>query len=296
MLPAWVILASFVYAAILFAIAWVGDRHLLYIQRPWLRPTVYSLALAVYCSSWTFYGAVGSAVRYGWGYLPIYLGPFLMLMFGWRLIERLALVAQSQNTVSIADFMASRYGRSQRLAGLVALMAVIAGVPYLALQYKAVTLSLTVLTGKEIQSTILGDPALYVAVLMALFSILFGTRQVDATEHRPGLMLAVAFESLVKLLALVAVGVFAFIWSNKNQLDIYGAIHTLVENAPPVGFVGQTLLAFAAVAQFAPGLIGGLYWQGASRQGVRLVYLSAYFIAAESSVKGTIHGGTRQYV
>lgn len=247
MLPAWVILASFVYAAILFAIAWVGDRHLLYTQRPWLRPTVYSLALAVYCSSWTFYGAVGSAVRYGWGYLPIYLGPFLMLMFGWRLIERLALVAQSQNTVSIADFMASRYGRSQRLAGLVALMAVIAGVPYLALQYKAVTLSLTVLTGKEIQSTILGDPALYVAVLMALFSILFGTRQVDATEHRPGLMLAVAFESLVKLLALVAVGVFAFIWSNKNQLDIYGAIHTLVENAPPVGFVGQTLLAFAAI-------------------------------------------------
>ena len=71
MLPAWVILASFVYAAILFAIAWVGDRHLLYTQRPWLRPTVYSLALAVYCSSWTFYGAVGSAVRYGWGYLPI---------------------------------------------------------------------------------------------------------------------------------------------------------------------------------------------------------------------------------
>lgn len=247
MLPAWVILASFLYASILFAIAWVGDRHVLYTQRPWLRPTVYSLALAVYCSSWTFYGAVGSAVRYGWGYLPIYLGPFLMLMFGWRLIERLALVAQSQNTVSIADFMASRYDRSQRLAGLVAFIAVVAGIPYLALQYKAVTLSLTVLTGQDIQSTILGDPALYVAVLMALFSILFGTRQVDATEHRPGLMLAVAFESLVKLLALIAVGVFALIWSNKNQLDIYGAVQTLVENVSPVGFVGQTLLAFTAI-------------------------------------------------
>ncbi|NLJ61797.1 MAG: hybrid sensor histidine kinase/response regulator [Alcaligenaceae bacterium] len=247
MLPAWVILASFLYAAILFAIAWVGDRHPLYTQRPWLRPTVYSLALAVYCSSWTFYGAVGSAVRYGWGYLPIYLGPFLMLMFGWRLIERLALVAQSQNTVSIADFMASRYGRSQRLAGLVALIAVIAGVPYLALQYKAVTLSLTVLTGKEIQATIFGDPALYVAIIMALFSILFGTRQVDATEHRPGLMLAVAFESLVKLIALIAVGFFALIWANKNQLDVYGAVQTLVEQASPVGFLGQTLLAFAAI-------------------------------------------------
>lgn len=247
MLAIWVVLASFLYASILFTIAWIGDRHPLYTQHPWLRPTVYSMALAVYCSSWTFYGAVGSAVRYGWGYLPIYLGPFLMLLFGWRLIERLALIAQSQNTVSIADFMASRYGRSQRLAGLVALIAVIAGVPYLALQYKAVTLSLMVLTGKDIQTTILGDPALYVAILMALFSILFGTRQVDATEHRPGLILAVAFESLVKLLALVAVGVFALIWSSRNQLDVYGAVHTLVQNSSSVGFVGQTLLAFTAI-------------------------------------------------
>src|SRR5690606_17514488 len=80
-----------------------------------------------------------------------------------------------------------------------------------------------------------------------LFSILFGTRQVDATEHRPGLMLAVAFESLVKLIALIAVGFFALIWANKNQLDVYGAVQTLVEQAPPVGFLGQTLLAFAAI-------------------------------------------------
>lgn len=247
MLPVWVILASLLYAAILFGIAYLGDRNPLYPQRPWLRPTVYSLALAVYCSSWTFYGAVGSAVRYGLGYLPIYLGPMLMLLFGWRIIERLALIAQSQNTVSIADFMASRYGRSQRLAGLVALVAVIAAIPYLALQYKAVTLSLGILIGRDIQDTILGDPALYVAILMALFSILFGTRQVDATEHRPGLMLAVAFESLVKLLALIAAGVFALIWSNRNELDVYGAMQQLVEQAPPVGFVGQTLLAFTAI-------------------------------------------------
>ena len=247
MLPIWVILASFIYAAILFAIAWLGDRYSVYTQRPWVRPTVYSLALAVYCSSWTFYGAVGSAVRYGWGYLPIYLGPFLMLLFGWRVIERLALVAQHQNIVSIADFMASRYERSQRLAGLVAFIAVVAVVPYLALQYKAVTMSLTVLTGKEAQSLIWGDPALYVAALMATFSILFGTRQVDATEHRPGLILAVAFESLVKILALVAVGIFAFIWSHQSDFNIQGAVETLVHNSPSVGFLGQTLLAFAAI-------------------------------------------------
>lgn len=245
--PAWVVLASLVYAALLFAIAWIGDRRPLYPQRPWLRPVVYSLALAVYCSSWTFYGAVGSAMRYGVGFLPIYLGPMLMLLFGWRIVERLALVAQSQNTVSIADFIASRFGRSQRLAALVALIATVAAVPYLALQYKAVALSLRVLTDTDMYTSVLGDPALYVAILMALFSILFGTRQVDATEHRPGLMLAVAFESLVKLVALLAVGLFAVSWFGGNELNMNEAIHELLVNAPPIGFVGQTLLAFAAI-------------------------------------------------
>lgn len=247
MLPGWVVLASLAYAALLFAVAWAGDRYPLYPQRPWLRPAVYSLALAVYCSSWTFYGAVGSAVRYGIGYLPIYLGPLLLFLFGWRIVERLALIARSQNTVSIADFIASRYGRSQRLAALVALIALIAAVPYLTLQYKAVAISLAVLSGSEIMSSTFGDPALYVAVLMALFAILFGTRLVDATEHRPGLMLAVAFESVVKLLTLVAVGFFAVDWFNRNDLPLLQATQTLLEHTPPVGFASQTLLAFAAI-------------------------------------------------
>ena len=136
MLPGWVLLlVSLGYAALLFGVAWYGDRRALYTDRPWLRSVVYSLALAVYCSSWTFYGAVGTAVRQGVGYLPIYIGPLLLLLFGWRILERLALIAQSQNTVSIADFIASRYGRSQRLAAMVALIALVAAVPYLALQY-----------------------------------------------------------------------------------------------------------------------------------------------------------------
>lgn len=247
MMPGWVVLVSLSYAAVLFAVAWIGDRYPLYQQRPWLRPTVYSLALAVYCSSWTFYGAVGSAVRYGIGYLPIYLGPLLLLIFGWRILERLALIAQSQNTVSIADFIASRYGRSQRLAAIVAAIALIAAVPYLALQYKAVAISLDVLSGADMPSSTFGDPALYVAALMALFSILFGTRQVDAAEHRPGLMLAVAFESLIKLIALVVVGLFAVNWFSDNGLRLTDATRSLIESTPPVGFAAQTLLAFAAV-------------------------------------------------
>lgn len=247
MFVAWVVLASFSYAAILFALAWYGDRRPLYAQQPWLRPVIYSFALAVYCSSWTFYGAVGTAVRSGWGYVSIYLGPLILFIFFWRLIERLALVVQSQNTVSIADLISRRYGRSQRLASLVALIAVIAGVPYLALQYKAVTLSLNVLTGRELQQGLFGDPALYVAVIMALFSILFGTRQVDATEHRPGLMLAVAFESFIKLWALIAVGVFALFWANKHDYSVVHATQSLLSQPPARGFLTQTLLAFAAI-------------------------------------------------
>src|SRR5690606_5206291 len=186
MLPGWVLLlVSVGYAALLFAVAWIGDRYPLYPQRPWLRPLVYSLALAVYCSSWTFYGAVGTAVRSGIGYLPIYLGPLLLLLFGWRILERMARVAQAQNTLSIADFIASRYGRSRPLAVMVATFALLGAVPCLGLQDKAVAMSLGGLGGQGTSGRVLGDPALYVAALMALFAILFGTRQVDATEHRP---------------------------------------------------------------------------------------------------------------
>ena len=241
------LLVSLGYAALLFAVAWWGDRNPGFTQRPGLRPIVYSLALAVYCSSWTFYGAVGTAARNGIGYLPIYLGPLLLLLFGWRILERLALIAQSQNTVSIADFIAARYGRSQRLAAMVALIALLAAVPYLALQYKAVALSLQVLGDELMPTGTFGDPALYVALLMALFAGLFGTRQVDATEHRPGMMLAIALESLVKLVALVTVGIFAVFWFNGRELALTDATRELLANTPAVGFAGQALLAFTAI-------------------------------------------------
>jgi len=248
LLPGWVLLlVSIGYAALLFAVAWLGDRHWWYPQQRWLRPVVYSLALAVYCSSWTFYGAVGTAVRSGASYIPIYLGPLLLLMLGWRVLERLALITQSQSIVSIADFISSRYGRSQRLAALVAIIAILAAVPYIALQFKAVTISLSVLGGYDMRSTAFADPALYVAALMALFAILFGTRWVDATEHRPGLMLAVALESMVKLIALLAVGLFAVGWLNRHQLPLIEASRELFEHAPAIGLVGQTLLAFTAI-------------------------------------------------
>lgn len=259
MLSGWVVLISLLYAALLFAVAWVGDRSHTYRNTPWLRSAVYSLALAVYCSSWTFYGAVGSAARYGIGYLPIYLGPLLMLVFGWPIMQRMARLASAQSSVSIADFLGARFERSQRLCAWVALIALVAAVPYLALQYKAVAQSLSILTGQSASQDTLGDPALYVAAIMALFAILFGTRQVDASEHRPGLMLAIAFESIVKLVALVVVGLFAMRWLSHQSLNVVQASTELIHNAPPVGFVGQTLLAFLAMIclprQFHVGIV-----------------------------------------
>ncbi|KAF1712264.1 hybrid sensor histidine kinase/response regulator [Pseudoxanthomonas kalamensis DSM 18571] len=248
MVSSWVLLlVSVGYAALLFAVAWWGDRHPLYPERPWLRPVVYSLALAVYCSSWTFYGAVGTAARNGIGYLPIYLGPALMMLFGWRIIERLALIAYHQNTVSIADFISSRYGRSRRLAALVTVIALVGIVPYLALQYKAVAMSLGVLTGLDSgEAGFFADPALYVALLMALFATLFGTRQVDATEHHHGMMLAIALESVVKLVAMVAVGVFAWAWLGGSG-HVADAARTLYLNTPPMGFFTQVVLSFLAI-------------------------------------------------
>ena len=248
-ISSWTLLAvSIFYGALLFGVAWWGDRRPLYPQRPWLRLAVYSLSLAVYCSSWTFYGAVGSAMRYGLGYLPIYLGPVLMMLFGWRVIERLAVIARREKLVSIADFISSRYGRSRRMAALVAVIALVGVVPYLALQYKAVAMSLGVLTGATADNpALLADPALYVALVMALFALLFGTRNVDATEHHHGMMLAIALESLVKLFALVALGVFAWIWLSDRTTTVVASMQSLFLRMPPANFVSQTVLAFLAV-------------------------------------------------
>ena len=249
MISGWVLLGiSVAYAAVLFGVAWLGDRYRLYPNLRWLRPVIYSAALAVYCSSWTFYGAVGTAVRHGLSYLPIYLGPLLLMVFAWRIIERLALLARSHNIVSIADFISSRYGRSRRLAALVTLIALFGVIPYLALQYKAVAMSLGVLTGHNPETTgFFHDPALYVALLMALFAALFGTRQVDATEHHHGMMAALALESVVKLVALVAVGLVSWHWLSVRDHPLGEAARTLFESQPPAGFLTQTLLGFLAI-------------------------------------------------
>jgi Na+/proline symporter/signal transduction histidine kinase len=250
MIPGWVLLlVSLGYVGVLFAVAYLGDLRGAMPRWRWARPLIYSLALAVYCSSWTFYGAVGTAARTGLGFLPIYLGPLLMLMFGWRILERLALISGEHRIVSIADFLSSRYGRAPGLAALVAAVALIAAVPYVALQFKAVAMSVEVLAPGS-DDALFADPALYVALLLAVFAILFGTRQIDATEHHRGMVLAVALESLVKLLAFVAIGIFALLHlPGDAPLGARVAEAARVVTAPglPTGFIAQTLIAFAAI-------------------------------------------------
>ena len=175
-------------------------------------PFVYTLAISVYCTSWTFYGAVGSAARNGLEYLTIYLGPTLVFVGWWFVLRRLVRISHNQRITSVADLLSSRFGKSSRLAVLVTVIAVIGIAPYIALQLKAVTSSIQAVAGASEfgRGSLAGVDdvglALGVAAAMALFTILFGTRNVDAKEQHHGVVAAIAFEAVVKLAALLAVG------------------------------------------------------------------------------------------
>lgn len=208
---------SLAYLGLLFLIAFVADKH----KRHRLKgqPLLYSLSLAVYCTSWTFFGTVGQASESPWSPVPIYLGPMLVFLFGWRLLARLILVAKREHITSIADFIAARYGKSQHLAMVIALIAIMGILPYLVLQLKAIVTGLDLLMVNSVPAGPAGNTAelaLGVTLLLALFSILFGTRHLDATEHHRGMVVAIAFESVVKLLAFIAVGGFA-LWLILSQ-------------------------------------------------------------------------------
>jgi len=242
----WLLLAiSVAYVALLFAIASWGDRVDVQRYGRWTGPLVYSLSLAVYCTSWTFYGAVGSASQGGWSFLPIYLGPVLVFLLGFGLIRRIIAISKRQNLTSIADFIAARYGKARNLAVLVTVIAIVGSIPYIALQFKAIVAGLeTVSDGAPGK----WDSALLVAGALALFAILFGTRRVDAAEHHHGMILAIAFESVVKLLAFAAVGVLAlFLLAADGSPPLPAGGNPFTVDRLPAGFLTQTLLASAAI-------------------------------------------------
>ena len=249
-----IIVIAFAYLIALFLIAYTSDKNQPKVIPPHRKALVYSFSLAIYCTSWTFYGAVGSASNNGWGYLPIYLGPILVYTLGWPLLRRFVLVGHEQNTTSISDFIAARFGKSQVIAAIVTLIAVIAIIPYIALQLKAITVSIEIF---DIQQSLLTEHhynAFYITILLVIFSILFGTRNIDVTEHQYGMMNAIAFESIVKLIAFCAVGLFALFAVFDGPVDVYDQIVSSPElnqfwfsNINWETFVTQTILAASAI-------------------------------------------------
>src|SRR6201989_2700822 len=256
MLHDWgVITTAFGYIGLLFFVAHYGDR-LSPAQRGRAGTFIYPLSLAIYCTSWTFFGSVGFATRTSIDFLAIYVGPILMIGLCTPLLRRVIHLAKAQNITSVADFIGASYGKSQAVAATVARIASIGSVPYIALQLKAMASSLeTILSEDQAFSKIpiIGDIALMVTLAMATFAVLFGTRQTDATEHQHGLMLAVAVESVVNLVAFLAVGAFITFWMFHPSELVQRAMKTpeavrALEYTPTIGnFLCMVLLSFSAV-------------------------------------------------
>ena len=235
--PKLVLLAALAYVAILFAVAFLGDRQARRGQASLLQsPLIYTLSLSIYCTSWTFYGAVGSAARNGLEFVTIYLGPTLVFVGWWFLLRKLVRIGRVHRVTSIADLISSRYGKSSSLAVLVTVIAVIATTPYIALQLQSVTRSFQVIVGEADGAT----TAFWVAAGMALFTILFGTRNLDANERHHGVVAAIAFEAIVKLVALIAVGIFVVFGMADGLADVF-------EGVPPEQVLGENKIGRAHV-------------------------------------------------
>lgn len=245
------IFVALAYIGILFWLANWGDKTTPLAKRISHHPFVYSFSLGIYCTSWTYYGSVGTAATSSWSYLPILLGPALLFFFGQGFLRKLVLVSKKQNITTIADFISARYGKRQTTAIMVTMIALLATIPYIALQLKALSNSFLLLqSDNKISGSMV---ALSATLIMAMFAIFFGTRKVDVTEYRSGLMLAVAFESMIKLLALVAVAALAVYTlynlpsANEEQIKESLWQHWNNFNFLSFNFIGQSLMAAAAI-------------------------------------------------
>ncbi len=249
--PGIVLVIVFSYIFVLFFVARLGDKQH-FVKASWARhPAIYALALGVYCTSWTFYGLVGTASNKGWSFLPILLGPVLLFTVGFPVLQRIYTVCQQEHIHSIADFIASRYGKRQGVAATVSLVVLLATIPYIALQLKAVsdTLLLTV------QEPILlsQDLTFLVGLSMIAFSLLFGAKRLDMSGYHSGLMSAIAFESAMKFIVFVVVAIFALRWLPNMDMQAVAQLMTQEaqsyseKNLPWLRFIVETILAVCAI-------------------------------------------------
>lgn len=228
-----VILTAFVYLAVMFGVAYYAEKRAAagrsIINNPW----VYSLSIAVYCTAWTYYGSVGRAASSGLEFLAVYIGPTLMALLWWTVLRKIIRICKTHRITTIADFISSRYGKSFTLSGLVTLFTVVGIMPYISLQLKAVSASINILIQypefiiTTSPGAIWSDTAFYVAIVMAAFAIIFGTRHLDTFERHEGMVAAVAFESLVKLLAFLAVGLFVVYGMHDGIRDIFTQVRAI---------------------------------------------------------------------
>lgn len=257
-----VIAASFLYVLILFAVAWFGDKRAAEGRSIIASPWVYALSMAVYCTAWTYFGSVGRAANTGMWFLPIYLGPMLAMILAWIVLRKMIRIAKTYRITSIADFISSRYGKSRMLASLVTLITVVGIVPYIALQLKAISSGYAILTTplgepRPEMGLWLGDSTLYIALALAGFTIMFGTRHLDTTERHEGMVAAIAFESIVKLVAFLAVGIFVVYGVFNGVGDLFTQA-LADEKLKPLLMLGQGTKEFAYPQWFALTLLAML--------------------------------------
>jgi hypothetical protein len=257
MLQSWVVLpVGLAYIGILFAIARYGDKRADEGRSIIANPYIYALSLGVYATAWTFYGSVGRAAGDGVGFLPIYIGPTLMMALWWLVMRKIIRISKTNRITSLADFISSRYGKSALLAGLVTIIAVVGVIPYIALQLKAVSSSFTILVRYPEVAAIAphatvpvhADTAFWTAILLATFTILFGTRHLETSERHEGLVAAIAFESLVKLVAFLAVGIFVTWGIYAGLPDLFaraGAHPRLATLQAPLGAAAGSYASWA---------------------------------------------------
>jgi phosphoserine phosphatase RsbU/P len=239
-----IVAVSLLYVGGLFLVAYYTDRKAREGRNPIANPVIYSLSLAVYCTSWTFYGSVGRAAATGVGFLPIYLGPTLMALTWWFVLRKTVRIAKQNKITSIADFLASRYGQSTFLGGLVAVITVVGITPYIALQLKAISQTFEVLRRYPDVATELvasaarpfyADTAFATAIVLTIFGIMFGARDLDSSRRPEGLVATIAFESVVKLVAFLAVGVFVTYVMFDGVVDIFGRVANHPQYARALG-------------------------------------------------------------
>jgi len=231
------------YLLLLFTIAFVGDKYHLPKK---FKPIVYSLGLGVYCTSWAFYGVTGQSATTGWWLTPTYTGAIIVFVFAWPLVLKVARICREQSLTSLADFIASRYGKSAKLSSLITITSVFAIIPYIALQLRAITNSFNAVTANDGASSNI-DITLFFTLILAVFAILFGTRRIRPSEHNPGLLLAIAFESIVKLLTFLAIGFFICFFMFDGIADLFAqaannASVQAIASPPSYVYITQTLI------------------------------------------------------